>query len=1148
LGTRRLAIHPGPYTNPVRDLRVLWFTAQAIDPFLEERLGFGLKDLMDAALTYMDATAAWRRESWPEDSKALPMYRSQPRVETLQSRARRISRTPVVIGHSEISDPPVPDFSLCLNPVAAARAWAWATRPAPEPELDLERRSLDLGPGLAFEGPTGTYPLPASLVLEGLLACLAELIQLASRDRRSQQRLQALTEERWTNFIGQGKGDPAGDAAVLGLSPKRALMLGVVSGLEPSALESAGRKALQILRRRSGMVLKKVGVSSSKPALTTQALIYGGPFRAPFSRRPGTPWIHIEDLIEFGIETDHLPHDQRGRSLLWSFLEDLAAMPGVSELLADDLDDVWRLWLSEGTFNSTGVRRVAVMPDPVPDQRAWVRWAMWEPIEQVLSAARLPPTWEWPIVSPDDNPGEATLASGKLICKILTDPPLLITTQFDPSLAAIHQDPAVGAAVAEGIRRTIAGSPEVAQAFRAFRGPCRLDISASSTLPEAAKVTGGDGAAVFGLATSTDPLLTIGVLLLPDWFDLLLRQPDQAHSALGSAFARGLAAITRFDSEAQVALERAWRSMPPIMRLHLRPDSLPTPERGRDRLPRNIATRGKARRHLALKVIASDVKPGLYTGRRAAHLANDRLTPLYREALFDVIRSWSGEAIDAVSVTLNDAHAERYRQEVELSLALTQPWGQWWREAALEEPEPSRRTRPLEILLEALLSRPRRGRTLPDNFDIALAAEVAAEALEIGLAGAATHSSLHALEIRVDSRGGIYMRPSAPSASERDPGSTFHIDVRSYIEAARSDQTRLRGVAPGDEDEVPDDLAWGFSDQEFVSVSEATTLGSLRRVEDVLRQETGTRISAVVAVLGAAATWTSGNDAISHVKARELVQATAEWSKLPVREIRTALLRLTLDSGQLRAEPFAYWEQERRRFRLATRPLVRHRGELIVIPRLIQATQRVYANYLEDGRLPWHRAELPRAVDTALQHYRQVGNEYLAREAAKAPHALGLPHRLRLEKHVAEKGGLQIPGEIDLLVVDPVQHRIWVCEVKDPAVALSPRRLAQHVKKFLEPEKGFIYKLLRKQQAVLAARPATLRLLHWPDDGQNWHVFGVMVTRVVEPAAFAMEPQVTFVTAADLKALLEAIDAPGPGYWSNLGVIRHQPIETSSVR
>jgi hypothetical protein len=549
-----------------------------------------------------------------------------------------------------------------------------------------------------------------------------------------------------------------------------------------------------------------------------------------------------------------------------------------------------------------------------------------------------------------------------------------------------------------------------------------------------------------------------------------------------------------------------------------------------------------------LKVIASDVKPGLYTGRRAAHLANDRLTPLYREALFDVIRSWSGEAIDAVSVTLNDAHAERYRQEVELSLALTQPWGQWWREAALEEPEPSRRTRPLEILLEALLSRPRRGRTLPDNFDIALAAEVAAEALEIGLAGAATHSSLHALEIRVDSRGGIYMRPSAPSASERDPGSTFHIDVRSYIEAARSDQTRLRGVAPGDEDEVPDDLAWGFSDQEFVSVSEATTLGSLRRVEDVLRQETGTRISAVVAVLGAAATWTSGNDAISHVKARELVQATAEWSKLPVREIRTALLRLTLDSGQLRAEPFAYWEQERRRFRLATRPLVRHRGELIVIPRLIQATQRVYANYLEDGRLPWHRAELPRAVDTALQHYRQVGNEYLAREAAKAPHALGLPHRLRLEKHVAEKGGLQIPGEIDLLVVDPVQHRIWVCEVKDPAVAVSPSRLAQHVKKFLEPEKGFIYKLLRKQQAVLAARPATLRLLHWPDDGQNWHVFGVMVTRVVEPAAFAMEPQVTFVTAADLKALLEAIDAPGPGYWSNLGVIRHQPIETSSVR
>lgn len=669
LNTRRLAIHPGAYTNPVRDLRVLWFTALAIDPFLEKRLGFGLKDLMDAALTYMDAATSWRRERWPKDSNVLPMYGLHPKSETLQSRARRISRTPVVIGSTEISDPPAPDFGTCLNPPAAAGAWAWATRAAREPELDLDHRSLDLGPGLAFEGPTGTYPLPASLVLEGLLGCSAELIQLASRDRGSQRRLQAVTEERFINFIGQGKGDLAGNAAVLGLSPKRALILGVVSGLQPSALQSGGRKVVQMLRKRSRAVLKKAGVSSSKAAVITQALIYGGPYRAPLSRRAGTPWMHIEDIIEFGIETDHLPYDQGGRSLLWSFLEDLAAMPGVSELLADDLDDVWRLWLSEGTFNPTGLRQVAVMPDPVPDQRGWVRWAMWEPMEDVLTAARLPPSWAWPIISPDDNPGEATLASGNLICKILPDPPLLITTRFDPSLAAIRQDPAVGAAVAEGVRRTIAGNPEVAQAFRALVGPLRLDISASSTVPEQAKVRGSQSAAVFGLATSTDPLRTIGVLLLPDWFDLLIRHPDEAHSALGSAFALGLAAVTRFDSDAQAAFEHAWRSMPPIMRLHLRPDSLPTPERGRDHLPRNIAARGKARRHLALKVIASDIKPGLYTDRRAARLANERLAPLYQDALFDVIRTWSGEAINAVSVSLNDAHAERYRQEVELSLA-----------------------------------------------------------------------------------------------------------------------------------------------------------------------------------------------------------------------------------------------------------------------------------------------------------------------------------------------------------------------------------------------------------------------------------------------------------------------------------------------
>jgi len=1133
LGTRRLAIHPGAYTNPVRDLRVLWFTAQAIDPFLEMRLGFGLQDLMNAALTYMDATATWRRARWPEDSDGLPMYESPPRVETLQGRARRISRTPAQIGSTEIGNPPAPDFSTCLNPTAASMAWAWARRPAREPELDLERRSLDLGPGLAFEGRTGTYPLPASLVLDGLLACSAELVALASRDRPSKYRLQALIEGRWATFMGQGDGRLGGDAAALGLSPKRALMLGVVSGLEPSALQTAGEKTLQILRKRSGSVLKKVGVSSSvKEAVVTQAVVYGGPFRAPLTRRPGTPWMHIEDLIEFGIETDHLSHDLGGRLLLWNFLEDLAAMPGVAEILSDDIDDVWRIWLSEGTFNPTGLKQVAVVPDPVPDQHAWVRWAMWEPVEQVLSAARLPPSWEWPITSPDEDPGEATLASGNLICKVLGDPPLIITSQFDPSLASIRQDPAVGAAVAEGVRRTIAGSPEVAAAFRALAGPVRLDISASPTVPKEAHSKRGQRAAVFGLTTSTDPLPTLGVLLLPGWFDLLLRQPDDAHGALGSAFALGLAAISQVDPKARAEFEQAWRTMPPIMRLHLRPDSLPIPERGRDRLPRNIAVMGKARRHLAVKVMTNYVKPGLYAGRRAARLANERLAPLYTEALLDVIQSWSGDAIDAVSASLNDAHAERYRQEVELSQALTQPWGQRWREAALQDPEPSRRTRPLEILLEALLIRPPRGRKPPDKFDIALAAEVAGEALEMGLAGSAMHSSLHGLRIRVDPTGRIHMRPAAQKAFERVPGGVFHIDVRSYIEALRSDQTRLRGVAQGTTEELPNDLDWDFSDQEFLSVSDVTTFGSLLQVEEVLRRETNTSISAVAAVLGTAVTWTGGSDALARVKVRELAAAAAGWSQLPLTEIRGALHRLMLDSSQMRAEPFAYWEQERRRFRLATRPLVRHRGDLIVIPRLIQATQRVYANYLEDGRLPWHRAELPKAVDHALQHYRQVGNDHLARQAAEAPKVLGLPHRLHLEKHIADRSGMQLPGEIDLLVADPVRLRIWVCEVKDLAIAVSPSRLAEHVKKFLEPQTGFVSKLQRKQQAVLAGRDATLRLLRLSNEAEDWHVFAVMVTRMVEPAAFANGPKVTFVTATDLTALLDTPDAPELGYWS----------------
>jgi len=75
--------------------------------------------------------------------------------------------------------------------------------------------------------------------------------------------------------------------------------------------------------------------------------------------------------------------------------------------------------------------------------------------------------------------------------------------------------------------------------------------------------------------------------------------------------------------------------------------------------------------------------------------------------------------------------------------------------------------------------------------------------------------------------------------------------------------------------------------------------------------------------------------------------------------------------AQLRDEGLRYWEQERRRYRLTTRPLISQgNDQLILIPRLIEVTQDIYAAYLLNGRMPWPPSVVPRAVADAFNNFR----------------------------------------------------------------------------------------------------------------------------------------------------------------------------------
>ena len=460
----------------------------------------------------------------------------------------------------------------------------------------------------------------------------------------------------------------------------------------------------------------------------------------------------------------------------------------------------------------------------------------------------------------------------------------------------------------------------------------------------------------------------------------------------------------------------------------------------------------------------------------------------------------------------------------QLSLALSAPWGPHWQATALDALEPAMITRPLELLLESLLARPAAGGINADTFEIAEAADLASEAIDASLYLHATRHRLHDLQIAVGEHGQYAITDTAPQQA-----ATATIDIDAYLRADRADRLRLN---PQPLTGTPVRLtgSHGSQPQDFTRLEDLPLPGSLRTADAVLKQALGTGIDGIKAVLGTAVTWTTGADDVTEVAQTGVREAAIAWSHLPAEQIDAALNLLILTLSQLRDEGLPYWEQERRTHRLATRPLIRTGAEdLLLIPRRIEATMDIYAACFLDGRLPWPPDAVPRAVGVAFNNFRNRQNRELERHLFQILEDAGIPFKGNIEPHHAAPFGLRLTGEIDALAGDLARSRLWVCEVKDVSAAASPRTVADRVRKFTDPRRGYISKLLRSLTEVRASPVAAARLLGLPDPDRAWTVLPLMITRRVEPAAFTSNPAVTFVVCEDLTAILQAPGDSPPG-------------------
>lgn len=1133
----RLRIHPGSLLSPVLTLRSVAATAEAIDDFVSGRHGFRLTDLMEVALRYSDHRVGFLASAWPDSGLALD--RPDPPGENLRARVLRIARTPVTVTSAEVSAAAAADteprdwIAACEYPDRAAAAWRWATYPAAEISVGLFPGAERLGAVLAASAEGRDWPVPAALVVSAVAVAAAVLAREAAGDERSARRMLEVTQRRALAAFGHRALAPAPDAQVLPEAPvavivpasRHAFAVGLASGLDRDSLDRSLRAAAAAVGKITPDMVRAADDTFDPSGSLYRVVIHGGPVPGPATAHRGTAWVHVDDLLAARLDADQAATGESiGRGLLWQFLDELTSMPGVDELAAWDFTDVWELWLNTGVLNPGGREGVTLHPVGVPDQEAWERSAAWEPLEAVLTAGGLPSSWDWQFARLDEQ-GQATAGQHGHVFLLLADPPLVLHVRIEEDLAGLGIDPAFAVGVAEGIRQTACANPGVAAALLVGDGtPLRCELRLDAERPPDTP----DDSVRCRLAAASGPPPMIELTFGTDWLEHLAEDPASGHAVLGRALAEGLRHALRLAGPAAEAFLDSWSQAVPVAALRARETTLPPSFQGRDRLPRSAATAARARRAIATGIIASEIPLRvIYTDKAAVGLCTEVILPAADKALADAIAGWSPDALLAVARCLNDAYADRVRRATELSLALTAPWGPHWQENALGVPEPATVTRPLELLLESLLARPAAGSISPDAFEIAEAADLASEAIDVSLALHAARHRLHDLQIPVGDHGQYAIADTAPPQA-----ATATIDIGAYLRANRADRLRLN---PRPLTGTPVRLTGGSGSQlqDFTRFEDLPLPGSLRAADTALKQALGTGIDGIKAVLGTAVTWTAGADDVTEVAQAELQEAAIAWSHLPPEQIDAALDLLILAPGQLREEKLPYWEQERRTHRLATRPLISTGvGRLLLIPRRIEATMDVYAAYFLDGRLPWPPDAVPRPVADAFNNFRNRQNRELERIVFQILDDMEIPFKGNIEPHHAEPSGLRLTGEVDALVGDPARSRLWVCEVKDVSATFSPRTVADRVRKFTDPKRGYIGQLLRSLTEVRARPGAAARLIGLPDPDRAWTVLPLMITRHVEPAAFTTNPAVTFVVCDDLTAVLQAPGDPLPGYAS----------------
>ncbi|MEU7171454.1 MULTISPECIES: hypothetical protein [Micromonospora] len=1162
---RRCRIHPGDYLYPLMMLRRLATTAQAVDPTLLDAVGFTLTDVIEVVLAHGADILKGLAEAW----SAVADEATGDDAGSTAARAAAVSTTEVDAVRQSIArlGDPRPITNRCSHPERAARALDWLTRDAMQVTVADTPGLPMLGPVLRVRSGDAVFPVPASLTLDVLNAAADMLLRRPEIGGADAVRLQALTcghafavfNKRWVDRSAPLEIDLGTPPIIVG--PRTVAT--VVSALNPGMLIEAIEHATDLLDRRQ-VETDIWHAMGDQSALVTASLrvdhlvkvvVYGGPPVINLHQVRDVIVLHIEELVEL---VDAAGGDW---ATVECFLQDLGEHAGHDVVVFQDILDVWTAWRDWGRIGSPADQDD---PGPVDETRpgkdagedadeetvlhvvaaeydaTWVQAAGWEAIDAILAAAGMPEHRDWPIAISDAD-GTANLFTTPYaeIALVNTDPALVILIDGSDA-ATLNLDADMYFQLADAVRYCITRRNDVASHFRLHDTP--LTIMLGLTDDPAPDPSRGYGLRVAYAAERA----MLSVIIGPDVLELLHTEPMTGHNVLGGAL-HELVRRIRVDRDADPKTSAetfldAWEQVGPLMTLHAiasgRPAAAPV-----DTLPRTPAIRARALRAVADR-IRHRVAPGTYSDARAHTICQDTILPTIEETLRERIAACDPSLLYKLAVRLNAACATYLRRSHQIMHSLAGPWAANWHDAARDGDRSATMTS-LQALFEAALADPPTGIRTVDALDLG---ELAALAELLVLAAAADYGyerDLHGLQVDINDDGVFVVQGVPVIADQRDISSDppLDLDLAAYH---RAQLDHLIAVAAKDPWTI-DDLAHQASQEgtrlphavqqrDRVPFERLATFAepSLLKADALLACGWGTGLDGLAAVLGTAADWPTDGDGIATVNPGDLIREAADWSALPDVQIRAALQLLQIDPVELQqggARRFLNVEQ--RSHRLLARPLPMIDGRILVIPWLIHTALELHNSYLAAARLPHPANVLPPGVSDAMIKHRKGRNDELETTVRDIAVDLGLPHRFQFNQGEQANLGIRNPiGEIDVLIADPVNSRLWICEVKDLATPQSVAAMRHHIRQFTYG-KRFVRKLLEKAEQIQRHVHA-VALACGVTEVHPWRVVPLIVTRHVEPAAYVQNPKVAFTVPYQLSEVLQnpidPVEGPAPAY------------------